>query len=696
MSSRTRLSGALLAAAAALLGATALAVPREYQVFKTDHPPAIDGDVRDDIWRAVPWSGDFVGLRGAKPDAETQFAMAWDEQFLYVAIRCKEPRPQAIHAESIGRDPRIVNDDHVEILLASSDLPGGAGQPAGFFQIFLNAGRGRMDQWIEEGGPARRLEGGPANASEPETRLLGPAGLDSAARVHSSEWVVEAAIPLPKVGCPLREGLTYAGNICRVRPGAAVKEMAWSFVPGSDRGPARGNLRRRAGFGLFKLGGPAPKAPPIQNGDAVSLLNGDLLNGNLLGLADGEIQFSSPAFAEPVRLSAAEVRRLDLAWTETDEAPSQFYLSNGDRITGKMLSMSAETVSVESPSLGRISFPRALLSNISSGGFWLDSRFETGRLEPWELVSGNCALRNGALRLSGGTPGGPHQAILALPLHQDKTVTLIADCDPTPPFTPLLIQLFADRVPAAGEQIQSGVALEVNPVARLVVYNDGQATSRPGLRGRIAPTPAAERVRVKVMYDPTDGRAAAWYNGTQIAEISAPEGPKEGEYLLVGAARPLSIRRMAVYCGLPAPEGPTAGPKPGELLSYLSNGDLLRASQVDFADGDFIFTTEFGPMKVRADRVLSIAFPATAGKPAQADKAAAARKPPAVQAPSKAGSATIPVSSRLGAGLVETSAGRFTLELAAITDEFVIGRSPDLGEIKLLRRAVRCISFPAW
>jgi hypothetical protein len=642
--SKPRLSGILLAGAACLLGATALAAPREYQVFQTDHPPFIDGDVRDDIWRAVPWSGDFTGLQGAAADVQTQFAMAWDEKFLYVAVRCKEPRPEAIHAEITGRDPRIVNDDHIEILLASPD------KPAACLRIFLNPAGGRVGQWIEEGRPE--------NAPEDRWLRLEQAGLDSAVRVHAGEWVIEAALPLPSIEFPLKEGQAYAGNICRVRPGAPVKEMAWS--------PVQRDLRQSAAFGLFKLCGPAPKAPPVQSGDTVCLRNNDRINGNLLRLADGKIRFSSPTFAEEVSFSADEVERLDLAWTEVDAAPARFFLNNGDQISGKVASLSAETLDIESPSLGRVSIPRGLLSNISLSGFWLDSRFETGVLKPWELVSGSCNFAKGLLHLSGETPGGQYQAILSLPLHQDKTVTLIADYDPTPPLTPLHIQLFADRAHPQ-MQIRDGIMFHLITSAVFVVYNDGQASSPPTPRQRLTQPTGKEPARIKVTYDPSDGYAEAWYNGKQVAEITTPEGPREGAYVIFGATRPLALRRLAVYCGLPAPEHPLAGPKPGEILSYLSNGDAVRASQVEFADGHFVFTTEFGPMKVSPDRVVGIAFPAQAEKPPAAESAA----------------------------LVETSGSRLALDVEAITDDFVIGKSPDLGELKLSRRVVKSISFPA-
>ncbi len=386
------------------------------------------------------------------------------------------------------------------------------------------------------------------------------------------------------------------------------------------------------------------------------------------------MRFSSPTFAEDVSFSADEVQRLDLAWTEVDAAPARFFLSNGDQISGRIASLSADTLQIESPSLGRVSIPRALLTNISLSGFWLDSRFETGLLKPWELVSGSCNFSDGLLHLSGETPGGQYQAILALPLHQDKPVTLVADYDSTPPFTPLHIQLFADRAHPQ-MQIQDGIMLHIVPSALFVVYNDGHASSPPRPRQRLAQSPGKERVRIKVTYDPSDGYAEAWYNGKQVAEITTPQGPKEGEYVLFGAARPVDLRRLAVYCGLPVPEHAPAGPKPGEILSYLSNGDIVRATQVEFADGNFVYTTEFGPMKVSPDRVVGIAFPAQPEKPPAAESAA--------------------LAASGAAALVETSGSRLALQVEAITDEFVIGKSPDLGELKLSRRVVKSISFPA-
>jgi hypothetical protein len=653
MSKPARLSGIFLAAATWLVGATALAAPREYQVFRTDHPPVIDGDLRDDIWRAVPWSGDFTGFQGAKADVQTQFAMAWDEKFLYVAVRCKEPNPEAIHAGIAGPDLRIVNDDHIEILLASPD------QPTTYFQIFINPGRGRMDQRIED----EKEKDGPGYDHQP--LRLGQAGLDLAARVQAGEWVLEVAIPLPKVEFPLKEGLTYVGNVCRVRPAGAVKEMAWN--------PAHGELRKSADFGVFKLSGLAPKADPIQGGDVVCLRNGDVVNGSLLRLADGKIQLSSPTFAEGVSFSATEAQRLDLAWTQADAAPARFCLSDGAEISGRIVSLSADTVGIESPSLGRISIPRGALSRISFSGFAVESHFEAGILKPWEVIAETCDFSGGVMRLSNEKrPGQISLAVLSLPLHQDKIVTLIAECDPQPGSMGVQIELLADRAHPQ-MQIQNGVLLHIfeargpnaSSGAALNIIKDGQPLLPVAGARRIEPL--GEHVRIKATYNPANGAAKLWLNGKLAAEAIAPDGPRQGEYVVFGATRPLTVRRLAVYCGLPASDEPPAGLKPGEILADLSNGDVVRASQIEFVDGNFVFTTEFSPMKVSPDRVLSIAFPASAEKAPTAE----------------------------GAAWVETSGSRFGMEVRAITDESVIGRSPELGEVKLQRRMVKSIAFPA-
>ena len=58
-------AGAMLVPSSVSLGG-----PREYGVYCTGNPPAIDGNLRDDIWRSVPWAGGFTGLKGEPAEVD--------------------------------------------------------------------------------------------------------------------------------------------------------------------------------------------------------------------------------------------------------------------------------------------------------------------------------------------------------------------------------------------------------------------------------------------------------------------------------------------------------------------------------------------------------------------------------------------------------------------------------------------------
>ena len=108
----------------------------------------------------------------------------------------------------------------------------------------------------------------------------------------------------------------------------------------------------------------------------VRLKNGGFLAGTLARTsADGNIALSSEAFVSPLSLDANAIRSIDQLDRNqpNEQAPHTFLLAGGNSISGQLVSMDAETVTVKSPSLGDISFPRKLLREFS------DSRFE-GRL----------------------------------------------------------------------------------------------------------------------------------------------------------------------------------------------------------------------------------------------------------------------------------------------------------------------------
>ena len=108
----------------------------------------------------------------------------------------------------------------------------------------------------------------------------------------------------------------------------------------------------------------------------VRLKSGGYVAGELTGNASsGHVGIGSGVFAEPIELDLRAIRSIDqldrnLALLPVEQS---FLLSGGNSLSGKLLAMDATKVTVQSPALGEVTFPREMLREL------IDSRFE-GRL----------------------------------------------------------------------------------------------------------------------------------------------------------------------------------------------------------------------------------------------------------------------------------------------------------------------------
>jgi hypothetical protein len=107
--------------ALAVLAHSAFAEPRSYTVYRAKTPPRGDGSFDDACWRAVPWQTGFAFRDGGEVGApfQTQFAMVWDDQCLYVAIRALEPEMDRLVALAPRGSNELFDDDRVEVALCS-------------------------------------------------------------------------------------------------------------------------------------------------------------------------------------------------------------------------------------------------------------------------------------------------------------------------------------------------------------------------------------------------------------------------------------------------------------------------------------------------------------------------------------------------------------------------------------------------
>ncbi|MCS6829121.1 MAG: sugar-binding protein [Armatimonadota bacterium] len=99
----------------------ALTLPRWNQ------PPVIDGRLDENQWRKAAIASPFYESNSNTPipDAlRTEALLALDEKALYIAFRCRSPRPDSLVAEQSRRDAfAIWLDEGVEIFLASPQQP---------------------------------------------------------------------------------------------------------------------------------------------------------------------------------------------------------------------------------------------------------------------------------------------------------------------------------------------------------------------------------------------------------------------------------------------------------------------------------------------------------------------------------------------------------------------------------------------
>ena len=85
-----------------------------YKAFRTAEPMTIDGKLDEASWLSAPRSPKFVDLISGKAAVhDTEAAVIWDDEFLYVGYWIEEPLVQAKFTE---RDSPIYQDNDVELI----------------------------------------------------------------------------------------------------------------------------------------------------------------------------------------------------------------------------------------------------------------------------------------------------------------------------------------------------------------------------------------------------------------------------------------------------------------------------------------------------------------------------------------------------------------------------------------------------
>lgn len=104
----------------------------------------------------------------------------------------------------------------------------------------------------------------------------------------------------------------------------------------------------------------------------VRLKDGGYVAGGMAANATaGSVAINSAAFRGPIALEVAAIRSIDQLDRNQPGEPSKqtFVLSGGNTISGELLKLDEKLATVESPSLGEVTFPREMLREFSDSSF---------------------------------------------------------------------------------------------------------------------------------------------------------------------------------------------------------------------------------------------------------------------------------------------------------------------------------------
>lgn len=194
-----------------LLGAL-MGNSREITASYVTNGPKIDGKLDDVVWKNGVWFTDFSLISDSTKLAkvQTEFQIAYDDEFLYIAIRMDEPAPGCLKIDEFLRDGGICRDDSIEIMIDPY------GDRYEYFHFITNAVGIKYD--------ARRTHGGEFHD------LLWDSNWKVATKIDSGEWTLEMAIPFAELSLNKKSEGTWSFNIARHRLGGKEEEFS-SFSP---------------------------------------------------------------------------------------------------------------------------------------------------------------------------------------------------------------------------------------------------------------------------------------------------------------------------------------------------------------------------------------------------------------------------------------------------------------------------------
>ena len=179
----------------------------------------LDGIPNEPAWAAAPWRTNFSlagggGKQGGITEqaaVQTRFKALFDDNAVYVAVQCDEPRIEKLKARTPWRDGAVWQDDCIEIFFDPSN------QGRYYHQVMVNARGTIYDSYSADFGLVHsRLWNGAFRAAGHVDR-------------DAKKWSVEVEIPFGAIVLDERAGNVWRWNVARERhAGGKLSLTTWS------------------------------------------------------------------------------------------------------------------------------------------------------------------------------------------------------------------------------------------------------------------------------------------------------------------------------------------------------------------------------------------------------------------------------------------------------------------------------------
>ena len=203
---------------------------RTIKAIKANTSPNLDGVLDESFWQESDWQGEFVQIKpftGQPAVAQTQVALAFDKENIYVAFRCLNPTGKSSNSKIVRRDSKMDLDNSVT--------------------VYLDPYKSRRDCYYFSTNSLGTQSDGRLSDDGLTNDINWDCKWSVSANEDSAGWTVEIAIPVSELRFPKEDDCRWMVNFQRNCPDL-FESSFWSERNFADKVSQSGYLTGFSGF----------------------------------------------------------------------------------------------------------------------------------------------------------------------------------------------------------------------------------------------------------------------------------------------------------------------------------------------------------------------------------------------------------------------------------------------------------------